>query len=89
MLILIIQVLIVLVEKLEKIDTFFIPKDNTHIPMIVELKVDSTPKKAIAQIKEKEYFNSLGNYKGKVLLLGISYDSKNLKHSSKIEMIEL
>ena len=70
-------------------DISFIPKDNTHIPMIVELKVDSTPEKAIAQIKEKEYFNSLGNYKGKVLLLGISYDSKNLKHSSKVEIINL
>ena len=70
-------------------DISFIPKDNTHIPMIVELKVDSTPEKAIAQIKEKEYFNSLGNYKGKVLLLGISYDSKNLKHSSKVEFIDL
>ena len=70
-------------------DISFIPKDNTHIPMIVELKIDSTPEKAIAQIKEKEYFNSLGNYIGKVLLLGISYDSKNLKHSSKVEMINL
>jgi hypothetical protein len=70
-------------------DISFIPKDNTHIPMIVELKVDSTPEEAITQIKEKEYFNSLGDYKGQVLLLGISYDSKKLKHSSKIEFIEL
>ena len=70
-------------------DISFVPKDSTHIPMIVELKVDSTPEDAISQIKEKEYFNSLGTYKGKILLLGISYDSKKLKHSSKIEYIEL
>ena len=70
-------------------DVSFIPKDNTHIPFIVELKVDSTPENAISQIKEKEYFNSLGDYKGQVLLLGISYDSKKLKHSSKVETINL
>ena len=28
-------------------------------------------------------------YKGKVLLLGISYDNKSLKHDSKIEYIDL
>ncbi len=66
-----------------------IPYDNVHIPFIVELKVDSTPEDAISQIKEKEYFSSLGSYKGKVLLLGISYDSKTMKHSSKVEMIEV
>ncbi len=70
-------------------DISFIPKDNTHIPFIIELKVNSTPEDAISQIKEKEYFNSLSNYRGKVLLLGISYDSKKLKHSSKVEFIEL
>ena len=70
-------------------DISFIPKDNAHIPFINELKVDSTPEDAISQIKEKEYFNSLTNYKGKVLLLGISYNSKKLKHFSKVEFIEL
>ena len=57
----------------------FIPYDNCHIPFIVELKVNFTPDEAIAQIKEKSYFNSLGNYHGKVLLLGISYDEKTLE----------
>ncbi len=70
-------------------DIAILPKDNTHIPFIVEFKVDSTPEDAISQIKEKEYFSSLGSYKGKVLLLGISYDSKTMKHASKIEMIEV
>ena len=60
-------------------DLSFIPYDNCHIPFIVELKVNFTPDEAIAQIKEKSYFNSLGNYHGKVLLLGISYDEKTLE----------
>ena len=57
--------------------------------MIVELKVDPTPEEAISQIKEKKYFNSLGDYNGQVPLLGISNDSKRLKHSSKVEFIHL
>jgi hypothetical protein len=70
-------------------DISFIPKDSTHIPFIIELKADSSPEDAISQIREKEYFSSLAGYKGKVLLLGISYDSRKLKHSSKVEFIEL
>ena len=70
-------------------DLSFIPYDNCYIPFIVELKVNSTPDEAIAQIQERKYFNSLGDYHGKVLLLGISYDEKTLKHSSKVLIIEL
>ena len=70
-------------------DLSFIPYDNNHIPFIVELKINSTPDEAIKQIKEKSYFNSLGSYHGKVLLLGISYDEKTLKHNSKVEIIEI
>ncbi len=73
---------------LGRADIVFTPKDNNHIPMIIELKVDSSEEDAIKQIKEKEYVNTLGSYKGDVLLLGISYDSSNLKHSSKIEYIK-
>ncbi len=74
---------------LGRADMVFIPKDNNHIPMIIELKVDSSPDEAINQIKDKEYVNTLGTYKGDVLLLGISYDSSNLKHSSKIERVKI
>ena len=70
-------------------DISFIPKDSTHIPLIIALKADSSPEDAISQIREKEYFSSLGGYKGRSLLLGISYDSKKLKHSSKVEFIEM
>ncbi len=74
---------------LGRADIMFIPRDNTHIPFIIELKVDSSAESAIAQIKEKEYINSLGEYSGEVLLVGISYDSKTLKHSSAVERISI
>ncbi len=70
-------------------DLTFIPYDNTHIPMIIELKIDTSSKDAIKQINNRQYFDSLGNYKGDVLLIGISYNSKTLKHSSKVETITL
>lgn len=76
------------VSTLGRADIIFVPKDSEHIPMIIELKVDSSPDDAISQIKEREYWNSFGTYRGKILLLGISYDSSTLKHGSKIEIIE-
>ena len=70
-------------------DITFVPYDNNHIPFIVELKVNKTPDSAIEQIKNNKYINTLGDYHGKVLLLGISYDEKTLKHDSKVEIIEI
>ena len=56
--------------------------------MVVELKWDQDAKGAIAQIKEKEYCASLTDYKGKILLVGISYEKKTRKHSCIIEELE-
>ncbi len=70
-------------------DLTFTPLDNNHIPMVIELKVDEPVENAINQIKEKDYSSVFNGYKGKALLLGISYNSKTLKHDSKIEYIEL
>ena len=70
-------------------DLTFTPRDNTHIPLIIELKADKSVKDAINQIKEKDYSSVFNGYKGKILLLGITYDSSTLKHESKIEYIEL
>ena len=67
----------------------FYPKDNTHIPLIIELKVDFAPEECIKQIKDKKYFNVLGEYSKDVLLVGISYDSKTLKHTSVCEMVRI
>ena len=70
-------------------DITFTPRDNTHIPLVIELKADKLVEEAINQIKEKDYSSVFNGYKGKVLLLGITYDSSTLKHESKIEYIEL
>ena len=67
-------------------DICFIPRRGVEKPaMLVELKVDKDAQGAIAQIKEKNYVESLKTYTGKVLLVGISYDKKTKKHSCVIE----
>ena len=70
-------------------DLVFVPKDRTRIPMIVELKVNSTVDTALNQIKDKKYVNLFDGYHGKVLFAGITYDSKTLTHDSTIEYIEI
>ena len=62
--------------------------------MILELKVDSTPKEAIRQIKEKKYalrfqgkLGELPKYTGRILAVGISYDSKTKEHAFEIEVL--
>ena len=71
-------------------DISFIPRDSEHVPMIIELKKDATPEEAIDQIKSRRYWEAWGSdYKGRILLLGISYDSKTMKHCSKVEYIKI
>ncbi len=70
-------------------DITYTPRDGFHMPIVVELKADDSAESAIAQIKSRDYASVFKGYKGKVLLLGISYDSKSLKHDSKVEFIEL
>ena len=68
-------------------DFTFYPTNINRPAFIIELKKDDTPENAIAQIKEREYYKTLDNYKGKKLIIGIAYDSKNKKHNIKIEEI--
>ena len=69
-------------------DISFFPKEPGYTPFIVELKAGHSPEEAIAQIKERSYWEAWDGYKGKVLLVGINYDERTLKHTSKIEWIE-
>lgn len=70
-------------------DICFLPKKSSSNPaMIVELKVDRDAETAIAQMKEKNYVDGLRSYRGKVLLVGISYDRKSKRHSCWIEEVE-
>ncbi len=56
--------------------------------VIIELKKDKDTSGAIAQIKQKNYVKALEDYKGNLLLAGISYD-KNKKHTCIIEKMDI
>lgn len=67
-------------------DIVYIPKRNSEKPaMIVELKYDKSAKAAIFQMKEKKYVESLKEYHGNLLLVGINYDRESKKHTCIIE----
>ena len=67
-------------------DIVYIPKKHSDKPaMVVELKYDKSDKRAIAQIKEKRYVESLKEYHGNLLLIGINYDKTSKKHTCVIE----
>ncbi|MCI6017443.1 MAG: PD-(D/E)XK nuclease domain-containing protein [Clostridiales bacterium] len=68
-------------------DLVFVPyKRYVEMPaMIIELKWDKSAYTAIEQIKGKDYVQGLKGYKGKVLLVGISYDKKSKQHQCVIE----
>lgn len=76
------------------VDFIFYPERKTSDALILELKVDSTPDDAIAQIKDKNYAlrfkGKLGGkktYTGRILAVGISYSKKTKKHSCKVEAL--
>lgn len=67
-------------------DIVYIPKKHSDKPaMIIELKYDKSAAGAIAQIKEKRYVESLKEYQGNLLLVGINYDKDTKKHTCLIE----
>ncbi len=67
-------------------DVVFIPRKNCAKPaMVVELKWNKSVNGAISQIKKKNYANSLDDYFGDVLLVGINYDKEKKKHECVIE----
>lgn len=67
-------------------DIVYIPRKHSDKPaMIVELKYDKSAEGAIAQIKEKKYIESLKEYQGNLLLVGISYEKNTKRHTCVIE----
>lgn len=53
--------------------------------LVVELKWDRSAQGAISQIKSKQYVESLKEYQGNLLLVGINYDKKTREHPCIIE----
>ena len=77
------------------VDYIFTPKQNKNADCIIlELKVDDTPEKAIQQIIDKQYAlrfrGKLGEepqYTGRVLAVGISYYKDSKKHRCKVVVL--
>ena len=78
------------------VDFIFYPElDKNADCIILELKVNQTPEKAIEQIKEKQYalkfMPKLGEkpkYTGRILAVGIAYDKETKKHDCKVEILK-
>lgn len=71
-------------------DFVFIPKFeyiSDYPALVVELKWNKDARTAIQQIKEKKYPDTVRQYTGKMLLVGINYDKKTKEHSCIIEKI--
>ena len=68
-------------------DMVYIPRKKypEKPALVVELKWDKSAAGAISQIKGKEYCQSLEEYQGNLLLVGINYDVKTKEHSCVIE----
>lgn len=56
--------------------------------MVIELKCDHSAAGAIEQIKDRHYVDSLKEYSGNLLLVGINYDKKTKKHTCVIEKMQ-
>ena len=72
-------------------DFVFIPKPRyaaDYPALVVELKWNERASTALQQIKEKHYTDSLLQYTGKILLVGINYDKTNKTHTCVIEEMQ-
>lgn len=71
-------------------DLVFIPKPEykqNYPAIIAELKWNKDADTAMKQIKRQKYPDSVLNYTGDILLVGISYDKKSKMHQCVIELI--
>jgi len=55
--------------------------------LVLELKYNNKAVTAINQIKDKHYTDSLLDYLGEVILIGVNYDKRTKKHQCSIERI--
>ena len=69
-------------------DFVFMPKPedrNGYSALVVELKWNKTADTALQQIRDKKYPESLLDYTGNILLVGINYDKEKKEHQCVIE----
>ena len=71
-------------------DLVLIPRKNVDSPTIViELKYGHSAEEAIAQIKERRYWEKVADYSGDILLVGICYDREAKTHDCIIEPLTI
>lgn len=69
-------------------DLVLIPRKNVDSPaIVVELKYNETAETGLSQIKRKNYPAKLLEYADRLMLVGISYDRKEKKHTCVIEVL--
>ena len=69
-------------------DVVYLPKKRSPLPaLLIELKWNKSAEGAISQIKAKKYPAVLEDFGGEILLIGISYDEQNKRHSCVIERV--
>lgn len=61
---------------------------TSYPALVVELKWKKSVQTAIQQIREKKYPESLLQYTGDILIVGINYDKDSKKHECLIEQYE-
>ena len=66
-------------------DIVYIPLNKSKPAIIVELKRNSSTETALRQIREKQYFECLENWKGEIIFVGVNYDEESKIHDCKIE----
>ena len=68
-------------------DLVFLPKKQflDKPALVVELKWNQSAEGAIEQIRKKEYCQSLNEYHGNLLMVGVNYDKKTREHTCVIE----
>ncbi len=70
-------------------DFIFYPRKRNLPGIVIELKADSTPEKALEQIREREYCEKLRR-EGieSVILAGINYDTVRKVHQCRMEEVK-
>ena len=71
-------------------DICFIPRKMyaDKPAVVVELNWDKSARGALEQIKDREYVETLKEYKGNLLWAGINYDRKTKTHTCVIEKFQ-
>ena len=72
-------------------DFVFLPKPEykgDYPALVVELKWNKKAQTALQQIKDKKYPDSVLQYTGEILLVGINYDRDSKEHQCVMERYE-